>query len=73
MPEKFKALASIAAWVLFVLGLLGIVMGCMGAIIGNVQEGFEEPPAIEVYIAITCGIISLTLSAVVMRLRQKME
>ena len=73
MPEKFKALASIAAWVLFVLGLIGIVTGIMGAIIGNVQEGFEEPPVMEVYIAITCGIISLTLSAVVMRLRQKME
>jgi hypothetical protein len=65
MPPIFKALATIAVWVLFVYGWLGILGGLV--ICGMKTTGSVE------WLHIFSGVASLVLSVVVMRLRQKME
>ena len=71
MADKYKALASIAAWVLFIFGLLnlgvGFVVACYQA--GDILENFPVNSDIELALA----VVTITLSVVVMRLRQKME
>jgi len=41
MPQVFKALATITVWVLFILGLLGLVLGNIGAALGGSFFGAE--------------------------------
>jgi len=73
MPQTFKALASIAAWTLFIGGLIigvmtavtGIIEGQMWTLVGEGQEWMFAWMAL--------SVVSVTLSVVVMRLRQKME
>jgi len=65
MPQIFKTLASIAAWILFVVGCLGILIPAVvrittGKVVGSL-------------IAWGIGIVALTLSVVVMKLRQTLE
>ena len=72
MPPIFKALASIAVWVLFVLGLRGLVMGNIGAAIGGAFFG-AEPPPIQVYLANGLCVASLILMVCAMKLRQMLE
>jgi len=62
MPPVFKALASIVAWILFVLG-------CAGVIRYYVTVGMGEPMMAIIAIAVACFILSVCA----MRLRQKME
>jgi len=68
MPKIFKALATIAVWVLFIFGLLRLLIGLVTAI----SLGPEQP-AIQAYLDFAVGVSSLTLSVVVMRLRQGMK
>lgn len=72
MPQIFKALASITAWGLFVLGWVQIVINLiMGTI---TREYFTlKVPSWEMGLFAGLGIATLVLSVVVMRLRQKME
>ena len=65
MPPIFKALATIAAWALFVYGWLAILGGFVvcGMQTTDLVGWFHQ----------FVGIASLFLSIVVMRLRQKME
>jgi len=73
MPDIFKALATITAWILFVWGCLMLLLG---SIIGPASGGEffgAEPPHFQTYAAMGVAIGSLVLAAVVMRLRQKME
>jgi tellurite resistance protein TehA-like permease len=73
MPDIFKALATITAWVLFICGWLLLVVGSIvGPAVGGQFFG-SEPPAIEVYLAFTVTIACFILAVVVMGLRQKME
>jgi uncharacterized membrane protein YoaK (UPF0700 family) len=72
MPDIFKALASITAWVLFIVGLLGLVTGSIGSALGGQFFG-AEPPAIQVYLGLGLSVVTLVLSVCTMRLRQKME
>ena len=68
MPPIFKALATIAGWFLFILGLVLVVVD------GLVLPLTGWPiSTIEAYLATGLGIASITLSVVVMKLRQKME
>ena len=73
MPPIFKALATINAWTLFVLGWLGLVVGVliMPAIGG--QFATAEPPPWPFHAAWGLGVMSLTLSVVCMKLRQMLE
>ena len=68
MPNIFKSLTTIVAWVLFVFGLLRLLIGLVMAF----ASGPTLPPT-QIYLDFAVGIASLTLSAVVMQLRRKLE
>ena len=66
MPQIFKALSTITAWVLFIFGSLAL-LGGFGRIIG----GLPELNLMTAYFGF--GVGSLFLSAATMKLRQMME
>jgi len=68
MPSKLKSLATIAAWVLFVFGILRLLIGLVMAF----STGPALPPT-QIYFDFGVGIGSLTLSVVVIRLRRMLE
>jgi bacteriorhodopsin len=68
MPTIFKSLTTIVAWVLFVFGLLRLLIGLVMAF----ASGPTLPPT-QTYLDFAVGIASLSLSAVVMQLRRKLE
>jgi hypothetical protein len=68
MPSIFKALATITVWVLFIFGLLRLVIGLVMAFTTGPQLA-----SLPVYLDFFVGIIALTLSAVVMLLRKKLD
>jgi hypothetical protein len=65
MPSIFKKLASIIAWVLFVFGSLSLLGGFVRIFRGAGLDIIRD------YLGF--GVVSLFLSVVTMRLRQKME
>jgi hypothetical protein len=65
MPPVFKTLATITAWVLFIYGWLGI-LGGLGCCVMRISG-----PCAMLHPCI--GVASLTLSVVVMKLRQGMR
>ena len=72
MPKIFKALATIAAWTLFVTGCLGILLPLMSRLLtvvvtGNILGLFAS------FVALNVGVIALALSVGVMKLRQMLE
>jgi len=70
MPPVFKALASITAWVLFIIGCLGIVV----PIVGWAVEGeLLKPPANILVFMWSVGIASFILSVCAMKLRKMLE
>ena len=68
MPPVFKALSTIAAWVLFVFGLLRIIIGLVVAF----SLGPAQPP-MEAYLDFGIGVSSITLSVVIMELRRRFQ
>jgi hypothetical protein len=68
MPPIFKALASIAAWVLFIFGLFRLLIGLIYAF----SSGPINPP-VATYYDFAVGVSSLVLSVVVMKLRKMLE
>jgi len=67
MPPIFKALATIAAWFLFIWGLiLAVIDGFVLPLIGQVTMT-------EAYFATGLGIASIILSVVAMKLRRMLE
>jgi len=68
MPSIFRTLATIVAWVLFVFGLLRLLIGLVMAF----STG-PELPATQVYLDFAVGVGSLTLSVVVVKLRQMLK
>ena len=70
MPNIFKALASITAWVLFIWGCIGILIPTIAYF---TEIGILNPPPTEMLMSWALATAVLTLSVVVMRLRQKME
>jgi len=74
MPQIFKALASISVWFLFVLGWLVVLIALiMGIISGRLFAPAAGPPPIQTFIAVAVAVASITLSVVVMKLRQMLE
>lgn len=65
MPRIFKTLATIAAWVLFIVGCVGILIPAVARIARGEVLGS--------LVAWGTGIVALTLSVVVMKLRQTLE
>ncbi len=72
MPDKFKALASVGAWVLFIFAwIIGISTFIQGIIIGELYG--SEPPSMEIWAGSAVALGFAVGSVVVMRLRQKMD
>ena len=73
MPEIFKALASISAWVLFIFGLLGLVGTFVMAVVGGkvFMPGVEPP--LQFFMGEGLGGVSLILAVCAMKLRQMLE
>ena len=73
MPQIFKALATINAWVLFVLGWLVLLIGViiMPSIEGALFAGTAPP--ILFWVALASAVGTLALSIVLMKLRQMLE
>ena len=65
MPPIFKALVTIAAWILFVNGCLGIILPGVSRLAG--EAGLGAP------IVWGVGVVSLIASVVAMKLRQTLE
>lgn len=65
MPPVFKALASIAVWILFVTGCLGVVMPAVARLVTGEVLGS--------LIAWAIGTAALILSVCAMRLRKMLE
>ncbi|MFC1936947.1 hypothetical protein ACFLWY_00135 [Chloroflexota bacterium] len=70
MPDIFKALATVAAWILFVCGCICILVTTINWL---VIVGFIGEPGIDAFMGWGLAAVELTLSAVVMILRKKME
>jgi len=67
MPPIFKALATITAWFLFILGLVLVVIdGLVFPIIGRISMT-------DAYLATGLGIASLILAVVAMKLRKMLQ
>ncbi|MBI4187089.1 MAG: hypothetical protein HY530_06270 [Chloroflexi bacterium] len=67
MPSKFKALASIAAWALFVMGLGTFAWSSVESLVAR------EPYPFSTIAWLAFGTVTLFLSVVVMRWRQSLE
>ena len=72
MPNIFKALATIIAWVLWVSSLIMLVSVVLMGIITGTMYGSESPPMVVpvFFLVATAQAVS---AVVIMRLRQKME
>ena len=65
MPSKFKALASITVWILFIFGCLALLGGFVRAFMSS------EIRLVSAYFGY--GVLSLTLSVVCAKLRKMLE
>ena len=75
MPKIFKALATINAWALFIIGWISLIAGyfyLVGIVFGIKFAGMQAgiPP---VWCPLVGGFVCLALSVAVMKLRQNME
>ena len=72
MPQIFKALATIMAWILWIFALvIGLGAAAMGIIHGELF-GAETPPMTYPAMFAVAGFYAI-LAVVIMILRQKME
>jgi uncharacterized membrane protein len=72
MPDIFKALASITAWVLFILAwITGVSTFIMGLVNGNLYGDEEPSMVLPVFFAV--ALAEAVSAVVVMILRKKME
>ncbi len=70
MSSVFRALATIAVWVLFIWGIATILIT---EVRYWVTIGITHPPEIVTFAGWGLGTVQLALSVVCMRLRQKLE
>ena len=73
MPQVFKALATINAWTLFIVGWLALLRGYASMIGGYVGLDLTPVGAPPNELAVFGGLASLFLSVAVMKLRHMME
>ena len=72
MPEKFKALASITAWVLFIVAWITAIMTILSTSIAGGMFG-DAPPPMVVPVFYLVAVVEAVSAVVVMILRKKME
>ncbi len=70
MPNIFKALASIAAWILFIGGCLGMLLTSISA---SINVGIGSPADMAHIVGWGSSGVQITLAVVIMILRKKME
>jgi len=70
MPNIFKILASIVAWLLFIGGCLGLISR---VIVWLTVTGFTGTDTLQLTMDFLSVAVWLVAAVVVMRLRQKME
>jgi len=70
MPPIFKALATIAAWILFIGGCISIVVTTINWL---VITGFIGEPGIDAFMGWGLGAVELILAVCAMKLRQILE
>ncbi len=77
MPNTFKALASIGAWVLFIMGLIEFLFGWIvyfrAQAAGLLVDVAKLPAWCVGDTLVILGAVLITLSVCVMILRRKME
>jgi hypothetical protein len=75
MPKIFKALATINAWTLFIIGWISLIAGYFYLLGVYLEASFVKMPAEmpPLWCPLVGGFICLALSVAVMRLRQGME
>ncbi len=66
MPPIFKALASVATWILFIFGCLSLISG-----FARIGMGTAEMDTMTAYFGF--GVLGLVLSVVTAKLRQTLE
>ncbi len=72
MPQIFKALASVAAWVLFIFAfIIGVSLFIQGIVIGELYG--SEIPSMEMWAGSAVSLAFGVGSVVVMILRKKMD
>lgn len=67
MSSVFKGLATAVIWILFLFGLIRLVIGLVMAFSSG-----PDAASVETYLDFFVAICSLTLSVVVMKIRQSM-
>ena len=73
MPQTFKALATIAAWILWIVGMvMGFSALIMGIISGDLYVVGHQTP-MGYYIAWAIAGFYVILAVIIMILRKKME
>ena len=72
MPPTFKALASIASWVLFIVGCMGILLPFLDRVFMGLYTG-NPLGILTSVLSMQTGIFSLALSVAVMKLRKLLE
>ncbi len=70
MPNIFKALASITAWILFIVGCFALISR---VIVWLTETGFTGTDTSQIAMDFLVVIVLFVASVVVMILRQKME
>jgi hypothetical protein len=72
MPQIFKALASIAVWVILIFGLFTLLSAFIRIV--GASAGISEPPELATMtVYFGYGVGSLFLSVVTMKLRKMLE
>ncbi len=73
MPQIFKALASITAWILFIGGLILLVSNLLMNALSGVLYVVGVTPPLEFFIGMGLATLTLISAVVAMKLRHSLE
>lgn len=76
MPDIFKALATINAWTLFIMGWVSLIAGyvqLLGLYLGGIRVIAIPEGAPFIWMPLVGGFTCLALSVALMKLRQMLE
>ena len=73
MPQIFKALASIMAWILFIGGLIMLVSVLLMTALSGQLYSVDSPPPMEYYVGLGIATIIFAAAAYTMKVRKMLE
>ncbi len=73
MPQIFKALASIMAWILFIGGLIMLVSVLLMTALSGQLYSVDSPPPMEYYVGLGIATIIFAAAAYTMKVRKMPE